>query len=101
MESFVESGKHPPSAFPPSGAAPLATSPFSFKSMCQLSVSPALFFSVKAKTALPCLTASLRSVGEDWRESLIASNPAEEGKASVGEKLSISEVLKGKVQTEA
>lgn len=52
--------------------------------MCQLAVSPALFLSVKAKTALPCLMASARSVGDDSREEEMASKAAEEGNASAG-----------------
>jgi hypothetical protein len=64
---------------------PFRTSPLSFKSMCQLSVSPALFFSVNANMALPFLMASLRSVSEDWRASLMASNASEDGKEAVQE----------------
>ena len=52
--------------------------------MYQLPVSPALFFRVKAKIALPFLMASARSEGEDWRERLIRSKAGEEGNASVG-----------------
>lgn len=61
---------------------PLATAPFSFRSICQLSVSPALFFNVNAKTAFPCLIASFRSASLDCKESLIASKAAEEGNLS-------------------
>lgn len=69
-----------PSAF---AGSPLATSPFSFRSMYQDPVCPSLFLSVKAKIALPFFTASFRSVASDWREELIASKATEEGKASV------------------
>ena len=61
---------------------PEPTAPFSFRSICQLSVSPALFFNVKAKTALPCLIASFRSASLDCRASLIASKATEEGNLS-------------------
>jgi hypothetical protein len=50
--------------------------------MYQLSVSPALFFNVKANTALPCLMASLRSASEDVRAELMISNASEAGKAA-------------------
>ena len=70
---------HAPSAF---AGSPFATSPFSLRSMYQLSVCPSLFFNVKAKTALPFFTASFRSAASDWREELIASKAAEEGKTS-------------------
>lgn len=62
---------------------PFRTAPLSFKSMCQLSVSPALFFRVNAKMALPFLIASLRSASEDWRASLMASKASEDGKEAV------------------
>jgi len=68
-----------PSAF---AGSPLVTSPFSLRSIYQLSVCPSLFFNVNAKTALPFLTASFRSAASDWRELLMASKAAEEGKAS-------------------
>ena len=71
-----------PSAFFPSGASPFATSPFSFRSIYQLSVVPAAFFRVKAKIALPFLTASLRSASLDFSESLMRSKAADDGKAS-------------------
>ena len=71
-----------PVGFVPS---PFPTSPFSFKSMCQLSVSPALFLSVKAKTAFPCLIASLRSASEEVKALLITSKASEAGKESVGQ----------------
>lgn len=61
---------------------PLAAWPFSFRSMCQLSVSPALFLRVKAKTALPCLIASFRSASLELRAALMASKAAEEGNLS-------------------
>ena len=77
-EAFADS----PSAFFPSGASPLPTSPLSFKSIYQLSVLLALFFNVNAKMALPFLTASFRSASSDCRELLMASKAAEEGKAS-------------------
>jgi hypothetical protein len=56
--------------------------PFSFRSMCQLSVSPAVFLSVNAKTALPCLIASFLSASLACREALMASKAAEEGNLS-------------------
>lgn len=62
--------------------APSFTSPFSLRSMCHCFVSFALFFRTKAKTALPCLTASARSDSEDWRAECMASKAADEGKAS-------------------
>lgn len=63
---------------------PVPTVPSFLRSMCQVAVSPALFLSVKAKTALPCLIAEARSVGEVAREAAMASKAAEEGKASMG-----------------
>lgn len=72
-----------PFAFLPAGASPFATSPFSFKSMCQLSVAPAPFFNVKAKIALPFLMASFRSASLEWSDSLMASKATDEGKASM------------------
>lgn len=62
---------------------PVATLPDSLRSMCQLSVSPALFLRVKAKTALPCLMASLRSSGLESRAEAMASKATEEGNLSV------------------
>jgi hypothetical protein len=62
---------------------PFPTSPFSLRSMCQLSVSPALFLSVNAKTAPPCFTASFRSASEAVSALLMASNASEDGNASV------------------
>lgn len=50
--------------------------------MCQLSVSPAEFFSVKAKTALPSFKASLRSASLAVRTLLMASKAAEDGNLS-------------------
>lgn len=50
--------------------------------MCQLSVSPAAFLRLKAKTALPCLIASLRSASLAWRALLMASKAADEGNLS-------------------
>ena len=50
--------------------------------MYQLSVSPSLFLSVNAKTALPFFTASFRSASSDCRELLIVSKAAEEGNES-------------------
>lgn len=81
---FESSGHLPyiPSAFFPVGASPLPTSPFSLRSIYQLSVDPSLFFSVNANIALPFLTASLRSAASEWRELLIASKAADDGKAS-------------------
>jgi hypothetical protein len=70
---------HIPVGFSPT---PFPTSPFCLRSMCQLSVSPALFFSVKAKMAFPFLTASFRSASEDVIALLITSKAAEAGKAS-------------------
>jgi hypothetical protein len=71
-------------AFLPVGLSPspFPTSPLFFRSICQLSVSPALFFNVKANTAFPCLIASFRSASDDWRAALMASKASEEGKAS-------------------
>jgi hypothetical protein len=71
-----------PFAFLPSGTSPFATSPFSFRSMYQLSVAPDAFFSVNAKMALPFLIASLRSASFDFSESLMRSKAADDGKAS-------------------
>jgi hypothetical protein len=51
--------------------------------MCQLSVSPALFLRVKAKTDWPALIAFLRSASSDWSESLMASKASEAGNAAV------------------
>lgn len=61
---------------------PLPTAPLSLRSMCQLSSLPALFLRVKAKTALACLMALLRSASSPWRTALMASNAAEEGNSS-------------------
>lgn len=69
-----------PSAF---SGFPLMTSPFSLRSMYQLSVSPFVFFRLNAKIALPFFTASLRSASSDLRELLMASNASEDGKASM------------------
>ena len=71
--------RHIPVGLVPS---PFPTSPFSLRSICQLSVSPALFFNVNANTAFPCLIASCRSASEDVRAALIASKASEEGKES-------------------
>jgi len=60
---------------------PLPTTPLSFRSMCQLSVSPAAFLRVKAKTALPCLMASFLSASL-LSASLMASKAADEGNLS-------------------
>lgn len=75
-----------PVGFSPS---PLPTVPLFFRSMCQLSVSPAAFFSVKAKTAFPCLIASFLSASLAERASLMASKAAEEGYLS-GENARVS-----------
>lgn len=69
------------SAFFPVGASPLATSPVSFRSMCQAASSPAGFLSLKAKTAAPALMAVARSLGEE-REEAMRSKALEDGKAS-------------------
>jgi hypothetical protein len=69
-------------AFLPSGAAPFPTVPVSLRSMYHVSCVPALFLSVKAKIALACLMASLRSASEAESEREISSNAAEEGKSS-------------------
>lgn len=61
---------------------PFPASPLFLRSICQFSVSPALFFNVKAKTAFPCLTASLRSASDALRASFMASKAAEEGNAA-------------------
>ena len=71
-----------PFAFLPAGASPFATSPFSLRSMCQLSVWPEAFFKVKAKMALPFLMASFRSASFDLSESLMMSKATDDGKAS-------------------
>ncbi len=52
--------------------------------MYQLSDCCSLFFNVKAKIALPFLTASFRSASSDDKELLIKSKAAEEGNASKG-----------------
>ena len=62
--------------------SPLLTWPFSLRSMCQLSVSPAEFLRVNAKTALPCLMASFLSASLAFRASLMASKAAEDGNLS-------------------
>jgi hypothetical protein len=62
--------------------SPLPTVPLCLRSMCQLSVSPALFFNVKANTAFPCLMASFLSASLEVRALLIASKPADEGNLS-------------------
>jgi len=61
--------------------------PFSLRSMCQLSVSPALFFSVNAKKAFPCLMASFLSASLEFRAELIASKAADEGNLSGGRRV--------------
>jgi hypothetical protein len=71
-----------PSAFFSSGASPFATSPFSFRSICQLSVAPSAFFRVKVKIALAFAIASLRSASLDFSESLMRSKATDDGKAS-------------------
>jgi hypothetical protein len=50
--------------------------------MCQLSTSPAAFLRLKAKTALPCFSASLRSASLALRALLISSKAAEAGNLS-------------------
>ena len=52
------------------------------RSMFQLSVSPAAFLRVKAKMALPCFRASLRSASLALRAAWIASKASEEGNLS-------------------
>ena len=71
---------NPPVGFSP---RPLETAPVFLRSMFQLSVSPAAFLRVKAKMALPCLSASLRSASLALRAAWIASKAAEEGNLSV------------------
>ena len=61
---------------------PFVTSPLVLRSMFQLSVSPALFFRVKAKTALPCLIAFFRSVSSEVRALLITLKASEAGNAA-------------------
>lgn len=78
--SVIESGQDIPVGFSPS---PFPTSPFFFKSICQLSVSPALFLRVNAKTASACLIASLRSASEAVSALLMRSKASEEGNAPV------------------
>jgi hypothetical protein len=68
---------------------PVPTSPFCLRSMCQLSVSPAAFFRVKAKTAFPCLTASFFSASLEFRAALMASKAAEEGNFSADHVVSV------------
>jgi len=63
---------------------PVETAPLFLRSMFQLSVSPAAFLRVKAKTALPCLMASLRSASLALRASLISSKATDEGNLSGG-----------------
>lgn len=70
---------------------PFVTSPLLLRSMFQLSVSPALFFRVKANTAFPCFMAFLRSASEEVRALLIRSKASEAGNAAV------SEVSKGRL----
>jgi hypothetical protein len=43
---------------------------------------PEAFLRVKAKIALPCLIASLRSASEEERDRAISSKAAEEGKSA-------------------
>lgn len=62
---------------------PFPTSPLVRRSRCQLSVSPALFFRVKAKTELACLMASLRAASV-LRAALIISKASEAGNAAGG-----------------
>lgn len=73
-------GQHIPVGF---SGSPFITSPFSLRSMCQLSVSPAAFLSVNPNTAPPCLMASLRSASLAVSAELMASNAAEAGNLSV------------------
>jgi len=61
---------------------PVPTFPDSLRSMCQLSLSPAEFFSVKAKTAPPCFRASFRSASLALSASLMASNASDDGNLS-------------------
>lgn len=61
---------------------PLPTRPDSFKSTCQLSVSPALFLMVNAKTPLACLMAALRSLSEPLSTLSMASKALLEGNLS-------------------
>ena len=61
---------------------PFLTSPLSFRSMCQLSVSPDPFFSVKPNTAPPFLIASLRSASLLVSAELMASKAADAGNLS-------------------
>lgn len=63
--------------------SPFSTVPRLFRSTFQLSVSPALFFRVKAKVALACLMAFLRSASLELRAVLMASKASEEGKAAM------------------
>ncbi len=68
-----------PSDFFPSGARPFPTSPFSLRSMCQLSVSPFAFLRVNAMIAAPSLMAACCSFLSAVRESLMTSKAAEAG----------------------
>lgn len=68
--------------FFPDGAAPFPTVPVSLRSMCHFSTAPDAFFSSKAKTLPPFLTASFRSASLEERDVEITSNAAEEGKSA-------------------
>lgn len=69
-------------SFPSGPADPFPTVPVFLRSMYHVSCVPALFLRVKAKMALACLMASLRSASDE-RERAISSKAAEEGSASV------------------
>lgn len=71
-----------PSASLPDGPVPLPTSPFSFKSMYHVAVSPCAFLSVKAKRAPPRLMAALRSTSSPAREVAMRSKASEAGKVA-------------------
>ena len=78
--------RHPvlPSAFcAPSGFGPLPTLPSFFRSMCQESVLPSLFFSSKPKMAPPRLMASFFCCWSSCMPWSMRSKAAEEGNASV------------------
>ena len=62
---------------------PFPTAPLFFKSIFQVSSSPALFLSTKANTALPVLMAFLRSASDELRAALMTSKASEEGNAAV------------------
>jgi hypothetical protein len=59
--------------------SPFSTVPRLLRSTFQLSVSPALFFKVKAKVAFACFMAFLRSASSELRAVLMTSKASEAG----------------------